>query len=171
MTVAYGIHSAEVSTTDKQAAASRIAEQFGVPAETAEIIVEKAEEMKIDSVQERVTIAQETKTDFNTAMNRMTERGENKLDNMVVCSADDPAKHIVVTGTHNGDRVIHEYTAYNGEQKIGFFTDAHTKDDDGVPITEENGRHAWTNVKEDMRKQSHITGEVLTFETVEAYHQ
>lgn len=171
MTVAYGIHSAEVSTTDKQAAASKIAEQFGVPVETAEIIVEKAEEMKIESVQERVTIAQETKTDFNTAMNRMTERGENKLDNMVVCSADDPAKHIVVTGTHNGDRVIHEYTAYNGEQRVGTFTDAHTKDEYGVPITEENGRHAWTNVKEDMRKQSHITGEVLTFETVEAYHQ
>lgn len=171
MTVAFGTHSAEVSTADKQAAASKIAEQFGVPAETAEVIVEKAEEIKMETVQERVSAAQETKTDFNTAMNRMTDRGENKLDNMIVCSADDPSRHIVVSGSHNGDRVVHEYTAYRGDQKVGSFNDEHTKDSDGVPITEENGRYAWTNVKQEMQKEAGIHGDVLVFENEEAYQQ
>ena len=46
MTVAYGTHTAEVSMSDKKAAADRIIETFGVPAETADIIVEKAAEIK-----------------------------------------------------------------------------------------------------------------------------
>lgn len=171
MTVAFGTQSAEVSTADKQAAASKIAEQFGVPAETAEVIVEKAEEIKIETVQERVSAALETKTDFNTAINRMTDRGENKLDNMIVCSVDDPSRHIVVSGSHNGDRVVHEYTAYRGDQQVGSLSDEHTKDADGLPITEENGRYAWTNVKQEMQKASGIHGKVLVFENEEAYRQ
>ena len=46
MKVVYGTQSAEVSTADKQSAAQKIAEQFGIPVETAEEIVEKAEEAK-----------------------------------------------------------------------------------------------------------------------------
>ena len=46
MKVVYGTQSAEVSTADKQSAAQRIAEQFGIPVETAEEIVEKAEKAK-----------------------------------------------------------------------------------------------------------------------------
>ena len=171
MTVAFGTQSAEVSTADKQAAASKIAEQFGVPAETAEVIVEKAEEIKIETVQERVSAALETQTDFNTAINRMTDRGENKLDNMIVCSVDDPSRHIVVSGSHNGDRMVHEYTAYRGDQQVGSLNDEHTKDADGLPITEENGRYAWTNVKQEMQKASGIHGKVLVFENEEAYRQ
>ena len=46
MTVAYGTHTAEVTISDKKAAADRIIETFGVPAETADVIVEKAAEIK-----------------------------------------------------------------------------------------------------------------------------
>ena len=46
MKVVYGTQSAEVSTADRQAAAQKIAEQFGIPVETAQEIVEKAEDAK-----------------------------------------------------------------------------------------------------------------------------
>lgn len=50
MTVAFGLRSAEISTADKQSAASKIAEEFGVPAETAEVIIEKAAEIKQEAI-------------------------------------------------------------------------------------------------------------------------
>ena len=46
MKVVYGTQSAEVSTADRQSAAQKIAEQFGIPVETAQEIVEKAEDAK-----------------------------------------------------------------------------------------------------------------------------
>ena len=46
MKVVYGTQSAEVSTADRQSAAQEIADQFGIPVETAQEIVEKAEDAK-----------------------------------------------------------------------------------------------------------------------------
>lgn len=55
MRVAYGMQSADISTTDKQAAADKLAAEFGVPSEVAETIVEKAEEIKEEAYQETQT--------------------------------------------------------------------------------------------------------------------
>ena len=46
MKVVYGTQAAEVSTADRQTAAQKIAEQFGIPKDTAKEIVEKAEEAR-----------------------------------------------------------------------------------------------------------------------------
>ena len=46
MKVVYGTQAAEVSTADRQTAAQKIAEQFGIPEDTAKEIVEKAEEAR-----------------------------------------------------------------------------------------------------------------------------
>ena len=171
MTLAFGNVAAEISTADKELAASKIASEFGVPAEKAEMIVEKAEEMKVDTIQDRVDTAMETKTDYHTALNRLTDRDEIKLDHMVICSADNPQKHIVVSGSHNGERITHDYEAFDGDKKVASFTDEHTKDEAGEPITEANGRHAWTNLKKEMQEQSGIDKDVLVFESQEAYQQ
>lgn len=171
MTLAFGTVAAEISTADKELAASKIASEFGVPAEKAEMIVEKAEEIKVETVQERVDAVMETKTDYHTALNRLTDRDEIKLDNMVICNADDPQKHIVVSGSHNGERIAHDYEAFDGDKKVASFTDKHTKDEAGEPITEANGRHAWTNLKKEMQEQSGIDKDVLVFESQEAYQQ
>lgn len=56
MTIAMGTQSADISTADKQAAADRVADEFGISAEVAETIVEKAEEIKTDAIQEREEI-------------------------------------------------------------------------------------------------------------------
>lgn len=172
MAVAFGTVSAEVSTADKQAAASRIAEDLGVPAEAAEAVVAKGDEIKRETIAERVAAVQESRTDFDTAMNRMTERGQNKTDSMVVCAADDPSKHIVVSGSHNGDRVVHDYAVFHGQERTGTFTDAHTKDQNGEPLVGQNGRHAWTNLKQQMQENAGISGrDVLTFESMQEYEQ
>jgi hypothetical protein len=172
MTVAYGTATAEITTADKQAAASKVAAEFGVPTDTAETIVQKAEEIRADAVQQRVDALQQSKTDFATAMNRLTEREQIGKDSMIVCSASDPQKHIVVTGSHNGERVVHDYAVYNGEQKTGGYSDAQTKTPEGEPVVEPNGRHAWTNLRQEMQTQSGIgEDDVLTFASEREYRQ
>lgn len=89
MTVAFGTVTKEITTADKQAAASKIAAEFGVPSDTAEVIVEKAQEIKVDTVQQRVDSVQEKQTDLGS----LTPQ-----DGMVICSAADPQKHFVVDG-------------------------------------------------------------------------
>ena len=76
MTIAMGMQSADISTTDKQAAADRVADEFGVSAELAETIVEKAEEIKIDAMQEREEIVA---SEVETAA---TEHAEQRADTM-----------------------------------------------------------------------------------------
>lgn len=76
MTIAMGMQSADISTTDKQAAADRVADEFGVSAELAETIVEKAEEIKIDAMQEREEIVA---SEVETAA---TEHAEQRADAM-----------------------------------------------------------------------------------------
>lgn len=171
MTVAFGTVTRDITTADKQAAASKIAAEFGVPSDTAEAIVEKAQEIKIDAVQKRMDAVQGEKTDFNTALNRMTARDKIKLDNMVVCSAANPERYIVVTGDHNGERVTHDYSLFNGQQQIGRFSDEHTTNAAGEPVTEANGKRAWTNLKEEMNTQLGMGNAVLTFESEQAYQK
>ena len=171
MTVAFGTVTRDITTADKQAAASKIAAEFGVPSDTAEAIVEKAQEIKIDAVQKRVDAVQGGKTDFDTALNRRTDRDQIKQDSMVVCSAANPERHIVVAGDHNGERVTHDYSLFNGQQQIGNYSDAHTMDAAGQPITEANGRCAWTNLKEEMDTQLGMGNAVLTFESEQAYQE
>lgn len=76
MTIAMGMQSADISTTDKQEAADRVADEFGVSAELAETIVEKAEEIKIDAMQEREEIVA---SEVETAA---TEHAEQRADAM-----------------------------------------------------------------------------------------
>lgn len=76
MTIAMGMQSADISTTDKQVAADRVADEFGVSAELAETIVEKAEEIKIDAMQEREEIVA---SEVETAA---TEHAEQRADTM-----------------------------------------------------------------------------------------
>ena len=76
MTIAMGMQSADISTTDKQVAADRVADEFGVSAELAETIVEKAEEIKIDAMQEREEIVA---SEVETAA---TEHAEQRADAM-----------------------------------------------------------------------------------------
>lgn len=171
MTVAFGTVTREITTADKQAAASKIAAEFGVPSDTAEAIVEKAQEIKIDAVQKRMDAVQGEKTDFNTALNRITARDKIKLDSMVVCSAVNPERYIVVTGDHNGERVTHDYSLFNGQQQIGRFSDEHTTNAAGEPVTEANGKRAWTNLKEEMKAQLGMGNNVMTFESEQAYQE
>ena len=87
MTVAYGTHTAEVSTADKQAAASKIADEFGVPAETAEVIVEKANEIRQDA-QPTDSIVEDdiqpdrgvSQTDAAPSADSQTDAAEEKAD-------------------------------------------------------------------------------------------
>lgn len=75
---------------------------------------------------------------------------------------------------YNGDRVIHDYTTYNGNQKLGEFTDANTQDSNGNPIVEANGKYAWINLKNDMNRELNMSfadQNILVFDTEEAYQQ
>ena len=148
MTVTYGTHSAEVSTTDKQAAASKIIEEFDVPAETAEVIVEKAEELKRDPNIDRVEAAQQTRTDIRSAVQNMDER---KQDFIFVCSADDPKKGMYI---YNGDDGNHSAATYNGVHQSG-----------SLPETTDVSK-----VEEFADKQG-VKGDVLVFESEEAYEE
>ncbi|MBQ6041520.1 MAG: hypothetical protein IJL32_12230 [Oscillospiraceae bacterium] len=148
MTVAYGTQSAEVSTADKQAAASKIAEEFGVPAETAEVIVEKAEEIKQDTARDRVEAAQQTRTNINNAVKQMDER---KQEFIFVCSADEPKKTMYI---YNGDDGNHSAATYNGANKSG-----------SLPETTDVSK------VQEFADQQGIKGDVLVFESQEAYDE
>lgn len=148
MTVAYGTQSAEVSTADKQAAASKIAEDFGVPAETAEVIVEKAEEIKQDTARDRVEAAQQTRTNINDAVKQMDER---KQEFIFVCSADEPKKTMYI---YNGDDGNHSAATYNGTIKTG-----------SLPETTDVSK------VEEFADQQGVKGDVLVFESEEAYEE
>ena len=148
MKVVYGRQSSVVSTSDKQAAARQITEQFGIPSGNANDLVEKADEMRAEAIRQRVDAVRASSVSFSAAMNHMTDREQRSIDSMIVCSADDPAKHIVVTGDHNGDRVVHHYAVFNGEQKLGSYSDEHTTDADGQPVRSDDGKTTvWTALK------------------------
>ena len=105
MTVAYGKASVVLSTADRQEAAEKIA-GLGVSPQAAETLVEKAQEIRADAVKERVAAVQAQQTDFNTAMNHLTDREKRAIDTMIVCSAAEPQKHVVVEArcVHGADR-------------------------------------------------------------------
>ncbi len=171
MTVAYGKASVVLSTADRQEAAEKIA-GLGVSAQTAETLVEKAQEIRVDAVKERVAAVQAQKTDFNTAMNHLTDREERAIDTMIVCSAAEPQKHIVVEGGHNGSRVVHDYAVRDGGKQLVAFTDAETTDAKGKPVRTEKGTTAWTALKADMLEASGMDKDsVLTFRSQDEYEQ
>ncbi|MBR5180240.1 MAG: hypothetical protein IKW90_15800 [Lachnospiraceae bacterium] len=155
-----------ISTQSK--AIETISKKYGVPYEQAETIYNKYKD-NAENTAQHVKSVYENKTDYNTAMNRMTKREQNKYDSMVVCCAANPERHIVVSGSHNGDRVVHNYNLYNGQNNIGNFTDAHTTDAKGNAVIEENGKHAWTNLKNDMSMTAGISNDVLIFDSKEEY--
>ena len=170
------IKRAEIPVRDGALNPTDVAHALGVSPDTAKQISDNMQEDLPLAAQQRVDAAAETKTDFNSAMNRMTEREQNRSDNLVVCNADHPEKHIVITGSHNGTRVVHDYSVMDGQKEIGSYTDAHTKDDTGKPIIGKGGRHEWTNLKTDMSKQLGVelqTDEpnILVFDSPEAYQQ
>lgn len=171
MTVAYGKASVVLSTADRQEAAEKIA-GLGVSAQTAETLVEKAQEIRVDAVKERVTAVQAQQTDFNTAMNHLTDREERAIDTMIVCSAAEPQKHIVVEGGHNGARVVHDYTVRDGDKQLAAFTDAETTDANGKPVRTEKGTTAWSALKLEMLEASGMDKDsVLTFRSPDEYEQ
>lgn len=171
MTVAYGKASVVLSTADRQEAAEKIA-GLGVSAQTAETLVEKALEIRVDAVKERVAAVQARQTDFNTAMNHLTDREEREIDTMIVCSAADPEKHIVVEGGHNGSRVVHDYAVRDGDKQLAAFTDAETTDENGKPVRTEKGTTAWSALKGEMLEASGMDKDsVLTFRSQEEYEQ
>lgn len=170
------VRRAEIPVRDGAVSPNDVADALGVSTETAQQISDNMQENLPLAAQQRVESAQETKTDFNTAMNRMTEREQNRSDNLIVCNADHPEKHIVISGSHNGTRVIHDYAVMNGEHNVGNFTDANTKDENGKPIIGAFGRHEWTNLKSAMSTQIGIVmnsddPNVLVFDSPEAYEQ
>ena len=171
MTVAYGKASVVLSTADRQEAAEKIA-SIGVSPDAAETLVEKAQEIRVDAVKERVAAVQAQRTDFNTAMNHLTDREERSIDSMIVCSAADPQKHIVVEGGHNGSRVVHDYSVCDGGKQLAGFTDAETTDAQGKPVRTEKGTTAWTDLKAEMLAASGMDKDaVLTFGSQEEYEQ
>ena len=171
MTVAYGKASVVLSTADRQEAAEKIA-GLGVSPQTAETMVEKAQEIRVDAVKERVAAVQAQQTDFNTAMNHLTDREERAIDTMIVCSAAEPQKHIVVEGGHNGSRVVHDYAVRDGGRQLAAFTDAETTDENGKPVRGEDDKTAWSALKADMLEASGMDKDaVLTFNTKEEYEQ
>ena len=171
MTVAYGKASVVLSTSDRQDAAEKIA-GLGVSPQTAETMVEKAQEIRVDAVKERVAAVQPQQTDFNTAMNHLTDREERAIDTMIVCSAAEPQKHIVVEGGHNGVRVVHDYAVRDGDKQLAAFTDAETTDANGKPVRTEKGTTAWTALKAEMLEASGMDKDaVLTFRSQEEYEQ
>lgn len=171
MTVAYGKASVVLSTADRQEAAEKIA-GLGVSPQTAKTMVEKAQEIRVDTVKERVAAVQAQQTDFNTAMNHLTDREERAIDTMIVCSAAEPQKYIVVEGGHNGSRVVHDYTVRDGDRQLAAFTDAETTDENGKPVRGEDGKTAWTALKAEMLETSGMDKDaVLTFRSQEEYEQ
>lgn len=171
MTVAYGKASVVLSTADRQEAAEKIA-GLGVSPQTAETMVEKAQEIRVDAVKDRVAAVQAQQTDFNTAMNHLTDREERAIDTMIVCSAAEPQKHIVVEGGHNGSRVVHDYTVRDGDKQLAAFTDAETTDENGKPVRTEKGTTAWSALKSEMLEASGMDKDsVLTFRSQEEYEQ
>ncbi len=171
MTVAYGKAAVTLSTADRQEAAEKIA-GMGVSRDTAESLVEKAQEMRVDAVKERVAAVQAQQTDFNTAMNHLTDREERSIDSMIVCSAAEPQKHIVVEGGHNGARVVHDYTVCDGGKQLAVFSDAETTDAEGKAVRTESGKTAWTELKAEMLEASGVDKDaVLTFGSMEEYEQ
>ena len=171
MTVAYGKASVVLATAERQEAAEKIA-GLGVSPQTAETMVEKAQEIRVDTVKERVAAVQAQQTDFNTAMNHLTDREERAIDTMIVCSAAEPQKHIVVKGGHNGSRVVHDYTVRDGNRQLTEFTDAETTDANGKPVRTEKGTTAWTTLKANMLEASGMDKDsVLTFRSQEEYEQ
>lgn len=171
MMVAYGKASVVLSTADRQEAAEKIA-GLGVSPQTAESLVGKAQEIRVDAVKERVAAVQAQQTDFNTAMNHLTDREERAIDTMIVCSAAEPQKHIVVEGGHNGSRVVHDYAVRDGDRQLAAFTDAETTDADGKPVRTEKGTTAWTALKAEMLQASGMDKDsVLTFRSQEEYEQ
>ena len=172
MTVAYGKASVVLSTADRQEAAEKIA-GLGVSPQTAETLVEKAQEIRVDAVKERVAAVEAQQTAFDTAMNHLTNREERAIDTMIVCSAADPEKHIVVEGGHNGSRVVHNYSVCVGDDQRKRLTDADTTDADGKPVRTEKGTTAWTDLKAEMLDAAGMEKEdaVLTFRSQEEYEQ
>ena len=171
MTVAYGKASVALSTADRQEAAEKIA-GLGVSPQTAETMVEKAQEIRVDAIKDRVAAVQAQQTDFNNAMNHLTDREERAIDTMIVCSAAEPQKHIMVEGGHNGSRVVHDYTVRDGGRQLAAFTDAETTDANGKPVRTEKGTTAWTALKADMLEASGMDKDaVLTFGSQEEYEQ
>ena len=170
------IRKAEIPVRNGTVTPEDVASALGVSDATAQQITSSMQTDLPLAAQQRIDTAQETKTDFNTAMNRLTEREENRSDNMVVCNAEHPEKHIVVSGSHNGTRVIHDYSVMDGAKQIKNYTDAKTKDEKGEPIIGEGGRHEWTNLKIEMSRTIGVSWksdnpDVLTFESSEAYQQ
>ncbi len=171
MTVAYGKASVVLSTADRQDAAEKIA-GLGVSPQTAETLVDKAQEIRVDAIKERVAAVQAQQTDFNTAMNHLTDREERSIDSMIVCSAAEPQKHIVVEGGHNGSRVVHDYSVFNGSDLRAKFSDAETTNAEGKPVSGEDGKTAWTELKAEMLAASGMDKDaVLTFSSREEYEQ
>lgn len=169
MTVAYGKASVVVPTESKETAIEELT-GLGVSEETAESLVAKAEELKLETVKERVAAAKQT--DFVEAMNHMVKREERNIDTMIICSAVNPEIHISVEGSHNGTRVVHDYTVFNGEHKVAAFSDADTTDTEGNPIRLANGTSAWMQLKRDIYNSTNMTGyDVLVFENMEQYQQ
>lgn len=124
-----------------------------------------------------------TESDFTNALNRMTERGLIKQDNMVVCSKSNPRNFIVVKGRRGNDRIIHDYSVYRDGAKQqaaemfgtnGVFTDERTKNALGEKnyVTLDNGKSTtyWNALKEDMISKSNIGDEnVLVFDSEESF--
>ena len=152
MTVAYGKASVVLSTADRQEASEKIA-GLGVSPQTAETMVEKALEIRVDAIKECVTAVQAQQTDFNTAMNHLTDREERAIDTMIVSSAAEPEKHIVVEGGHNGSRVVHDYAVRDGDKQLAAFTDAETTDANGkiIPGTRDETNLNFYAITEKMR--------------------
>ena len=102
----------------------------------------------------------------------LTDREERAIDTMIVCSAAEPQKHIVVEGGHNGSRVVHDYTVRNGGKQLAAYTDAETTDANGKPVRTEKGTTAWTALKGDMLEASGMDKDaVLTFRSQDEYEQ
>lgn len=165
----------DISTMKELPAANRteaievLKDKYGLTQAEATVVYEK----HVEDVQQRIENVQKTRTDYNTALNRLTEREENNVDTMVMCFADDPQKYISVSGSHNGKRVVHDYDVYDGPNKLASLTDANTKTESGTPVVESNGRNAWTNIKNDMRSKLGMksNSEVLTFDNEGQYRQ
>lgn len=108
--VSFGGQDAQIPIADRNKATADICDKFGVSKEVSEQILSRAEQHKeaavaqaehhaatgrtLEDAKQNVAAHQAQKTDFNTAINRMTDRGVQSVDTMIICSAQNPQSYI-----------------------------------------------------------------------------
>ena len=197
--VSYAGRNANIPIGDRDKAVADICDKYGVSKEVSEQILARAQQHKdaavmqtnqgiesgrtLEAAKQNILMHQAQKFYLNSVFDRMTDRDELARDTIIVCSANNPANYIQCTGSHNGERVVHQYDVYkDGMQQQaadrfgtnGTFTDEFSKDTDGkaVRVQLENGKTTsyWNALKQDMAEKSGIeSDQVLVFDSKEEF--